>query len=226
MNETSQDSEAEASKVLTGIPKTMNADILLGMLEEYFFGCYDYFYLPMDQERLQSTGLAYINFRDHDKAVECQRFFSGFTAWPGRHSSERTCRAQWSSIQGFEANIEKQRKQNWLRINIPESCKPMVFDEQGTRLPTMDIFPDWGDQDERGGWANKWYGGSSKREIDQTSRHPGGSWSNEWRSEEFWQKSALEQNGNGTMYRPDWRWDRNGTWDKPAPSWKSESWQI
>lgn len=172
----------------------------------------------MDVDKFQSTGLAYINFREHHKAVDCQRFFQGFTTWPGRHHSERTCRAQWSSIQGYEANIEKQMKQNWWKCNLPEDCKPMVFDETGARLPTLDVFPpSEGSDDERGSssWTKKWYGGSSMlREVDRTERHPG--WSNEWRNEEWWQRSEDAQDNYSTS---NWR-DRN-TWENPASSWKS-----
>ena len=100
----------ETTVVLTGVPKTLNAEILLALLDEEYLGCYDYFYLPMDMDKFENTGLAYINFRDHDRAVECQRHFAGYSAWPGGHFSERTCRAQWSSIQGYEANIQKQQK--------------------------------------------------------------------------------------------------------------------
>ena len=67
----------ETTVVLTGVPRSLNAEILLALLDEEYLGCYDYFYLPMD------TGLAYINFRDHDKAVECQQHFAGWSSWPG-----------------------------------------------------------------------------------------------------------------------------------------------
>mmetsp|Transcript_53595 Transcript_53595/g.124827 ORF Transcript_53595/g.124827 Transcript_53595/m.124827 type:complete len:430 (+) Transcript_53595:66-1355(+) len=129
----------ETTVVLTGLPKTLNAEILLRLLEADYKGYYDFFYLPMDVDQMENTGLAYINFRDHDTAVACQRSFQGRTVF-GAHTSERPCKAQWSSIQGYDANIVKHQKSEWLQKNIPEDCKPMAFDHHGTRLPILDVF--------------------------------------------------------------------------------------
>ena len=146
--------------VLTGLPKSLNAEILLYLLDREYFGCYDYFYLPMDEHNFTNTGIAYINFRRHDKAVECQRYFTGFTGWPKGFVSDRSCRADWSSIQGYEANIQRQQKlKDWKNSNIPEDCKPMVFDEHGLRLPFDIRQKGWssvfGEQ-----WEDEWYGSS------------------------------------------------------------------
>ena len=176
----------QTTVVLSGLPKTLNADVLLGLLDEHFACTYDYFYLPMDMERFESWGLAYINFRSHETAVECQRYFTGMDRWPGRHYSERACRAQWSSIQGYDTNIEKQQQADWVNQNVPEDCKPMVFDENGIRLPTMDVFPHsldnkgWSAKSDTVGWTDEWYGTSSNGQ--QSDRH--GGWP-EWRKHEW-----------------------------------------
>lgn len=194
---------AETTVVLTGVPKSLNAEILLGLLDEHFNRCYNYFYLPMDLDRFESTGLAYINFTSHESAVECQRFFTGFTAWPGNHRSERTCKAQWSSIQGYEANVEKQQKlQDWVSCNVPEDCKPMVFDENGTRLPTMDVFPPSEDWRDSKGWS-EWYGGEGS----------------EWR-EESWKKDEWQSSSKGW---DSWKWGQ--TWQPDLWKGKEKEWQ-
>ena len=36
-----------------GLPKTLNAEILLSLLDDRFLGCYDYFYLPMATRKHQ-----------------------------------------------------------------------------------------------------------------------------------------------------------------------------
>ena len=220
----------ETTVVLTGVPKTLNAEILLALLDEEYLGCYDYFYLPMDMDKFENTGLAYINFRDHDKAVECQRHFAGYSAWPGGHFSERTCRAQWSSIQGYEANIQKQQKLNdWVNSNIPEDCKPMVFDEYGTRLPTMDIFPPWDSQVYHGWRSSETPGkahvtgitasGDSSRDGSGDRYRP---WKDEWMS---------RGSGNGGGYRSDeWRnspwssdWSGGSRKERWSDSWRKEN---
>eukprot|EP00913_Durusdinium_trenchii_P021797 g20480.t1 len=63
--------------LLTGLPKSLKAPILLGLLDDEFLGEYDYFYLPVDRRTLECKGLAYINFRSPEKALECQRHFEG-----------------------------------------------------------------------------------------------------------------------------------------------------
>ena len=161
--------EEDTTVVLTGLPKTLNAEILLELLDREFSCCYDFFYLPMYLDQLENTGLAYINFRDHAMAVECQRYFEGSIDWGG-HLSDRPCKAQWSSIQGYDANITRQRTADWIRKNLPEDCKPMAFDEQGRRLPTLDVFTPLKTDSGKGStyrksgkgysWEDEWYGAS------------------------------------------------------------------
>jgi len=220
----------ETTVVLTGLPKTLNAEILLSLLDQEYLGCYDYFYLPMDMDKFENTGLAYINFREHSKAVECQRHFSGFSAWPGGHFSERSCRAQWSSIQGYEANIQKQQKlTDWVNSNIPEDCKPMVFDSYGTRLPTMEIFPSWQDfedssrvyygwrnsethEDHRGWWKDEWYGrnGRNSGGYDAWRNGNAGNATSDW-------SGSIYKDQWSDRDRSDWRkenYDTDRKWDR------------
>jgi len=229
---------SETTVVLTGLPKTLNAEILLSLLDDRFLGCYDYFYLPMDVDKLENTGLAYINFREHDKAVECHRYFHGFNAWPGGHFSERICKASFSSIQGYERNIEKQQNlKDWVNCNMPEDCKPMVFDEHGTRLPTMDVFPpphetgadngwrnysiedSYGSYDEGKRWKDEWYGGGSGDGYQSSTGRNGkfGSWSDKWRKDEWWQQSENSWHKD-KQYR-----DRK--WDRDRSEWETNLWE-
>ena len=186
--------------VLTGLPKTLNAEILLGLLDEHFPCSYDYVYLPKNVERFESNGLAYINFREHEKAAACRKFFSGFRSWPGHHASARICRAEWSSIQGLEANIEKHQRRNWAKINIPEDCKPMVFDENGKRLPTMAVFflksdelaPDASSYRQR--YVSRWEEDEKRRDSWRGSRED--SWESTSRC--TWQNSWDEERAGGS----------------------------
>ena len=146
----------ETTVVLTGLPKTLTARIILDFLDQYYLGCYDYFYLPIGEGTLTNAGIAYINFRHHDKAVECKQWFAGFNGWPNGHFSERRCQTDWSCIQGYEANIQMQQKQkrDWKNLNIPEDFKPMVFDQYGCSL-SFDAASEFSDLGEK-----QWYGRS------------------------------------------------------------------
>eukprot|EP00438_Fugacium_kawagutii_P033919 Skav205530 [mRNA] locus=scaffold4253:221872:222879:+ [translate_table: standard] len=168
---------SETTVVLKCLPETLNARIVLSVLDTRFFGCYDFFYLPVDPGGLKNLGVAYINFRYHEKAWECLSLFlhPGLGAWPaGRWGA----RAEWFSIQGLQANIRMLKPIDWANLNIPEDAKPMVFDEHGSCLPTMDIFPPlqrtpgWRDWDEvHAGWQRGEVHGESVQ----------GAWGDQWR---------------------------------------------
>ncbi|CAE7542826.1 ML5, partial [Symbiodinium sp. CCMP2456] len=217
--------EGETTVVLTGLPRTLNADILLELVDEKFHRCYDFFYLPMYLDQLENTGLAYINFRDHTTAVECQRYFEGSIDWSG-HISDRPCKAQWSSIQGYEANITRHRKAEWLEKNVPEDCKPMAFDEQGRRLPTLEVFnplqPLHSTDSGKGGkyqrpgkgkqWERDWYG-ASKPHAGKGSNWPG------WYSDRNIETDSRQSDSGyaNAAFEP---FDDSASWLQAAASWQ------
>ncbi|CAE7237144.1 ML3 [Symbiodinium natans] len=186
--------------VLTRLPKTLNAEVLLALLDEHFPCAYDYFYLPMDMDKFENRGIAYINFRKHETAVQCQNHFDGTDDWKG-HTSERPCKSEWSSIQGYAANIEWQQRSAWLTSAIPEGCKPMAFDENGMRLPTSDIFP--------ASLADSRKDGRSCRTLSDNNK--------EWWKDQWYGSSSWEQNGGKN--RTSCRW--YGSW-----SWKNDDWRA
>ncbi|CAE7876132.1 UBE2J2 [Symbiodinium microadriaticum] len=190
----------ETTVVLTRLPKTLTAEILLGLLDELFPCAYDYFYLPMDMGKFENRGLAYINFRSHEKAVECQNHFEGTEDWKG-HTSERPCKSDWSSIQGYAANIQRQQRSAWLTNAIPEGCKPMAFDEHGMRLPTLDIFP--------ASLADSRKDARSCRTMSDNNK--------EWWRDQWYGSSSSEQNAGKN--RKSCRW--YDSW-----SWKSDDWRA
>ncbi|CAK9020881.1 unnamed protein product [Durusdinium trenchii] len=225
---------SETTVVLTGLPKTLNAEIMLGILDKSFAGRYDYFYLPMDVERVESRGLAYINFRSHADAVRCCRDFNGFSRWPGTQH-DRRCRGQWSSIQGLEANIEKQQQADWVSCNVPEDCKPMVFDEEGIRLPTWEVFVSLdnkasGSSSNDKGWTNEWYGSSSSQPSDRNTHEGWSEWSKTewnygWSKEDSWKdktwKSAWSKEKSAWSRDETW----TSAWSKEKSAWsRDETW--
>ena len=85
----------------------------MGLLDDEFLGEYDYFYLPVDRRTLECKGLAYINFRSPEKALECQRHFEGCVEWPSCDPDPAEgCGVDWAFVQGFGANVERQRRLN------------------------------------------------------------------------------------------------------------------
>ena len=240
----------ETTVVLTGLPKTLKAEVLLALLDEHFPRAYDYFYLPMDmdKDKFENRGLAYINFRNHETAVQCQGHFDGSDDWKG-HTSERPCKSEWSSIQGYAANIERQRRSAWITSTIPEGCKPMAFDEDGMRLPTSDIFPasltDTG-KDSRSWrtvsfdngaeasnwWKDQWYGSSSSEQHVGKNRNSRG-WYDSWsRKDDVWREHGSRSKWNNEGAWRDWtRWDDDGEGDAACSDararnriWRTSNW--
>jgi len=221
----------ETTVVLTRLPKTLNAEILLDLLDELFPCAYDYFYLPMDMDKFENQGLAYINFRDHETAVQCQNHFEAREDWGKGHVCERPCKSEWSSIQGYAANIERQQRSAaaWVTMDIPEDCKPMAFDEHGRRLPTFDIFPasvvDTGKDSrswrtvsysnkEEGSkwWKDQWYGGSSSEQHDGKNGKSRG-WYDSWsRKDDDWRDHGSRSKWNDEGSWRDWT-RRDDDWD-------------
>lgn len=194
--------------VLTGVPRTLNAELLLSLLDQDYFGWYDFFYLPMDMGNFQNIGIVYINFRNNAKALKCRHQFSGSTAWPGGHFSERKCKADWFSIQGYEANIQElQSQSDWVNSNIPEDCKPMVFDEHGTRLPTSEVFQPWPEAYQ--GWRSS-----------ETHQAQGDAYGNDqWQYQEKW------YHGGDLYDKPGWNVNSSPWFGMFEGSPTDQSWQ-
>ena len=130
----SSDSDMDTEKtivVLLRLPKHMTSEHIFSLLDHDYFSGYNYFYFQMDERTLTNTGIACINFRSHCNAKACKKRFQGFQAWP-TGKSRRKCTTEWSTLQGYEANIQSQQKyiDYWQHSNVPDDCKPIVLDKK------------------------------------------------------------------------------------------------
>eukprot|EP00930_Biecheleria_cincta_P090685 TRINITY_DN80126_c0_g1_i1.p1 TRINITY_DN80126_c0_g1~~TRINITY_DN80126_c0_g1_i1.p1 ORF type:complete len:466 (+),score=71.39 TRINITY_DN80126_c0_g1_i1:161-1558(+) len=168
----------ETTVMLGGLPANLTPAQVLEVLDKDFELCYDFFYMPMDFQSFTTKSHAFINFRSPEKALECAKQFVGFRDWGPNAQSKMPCRASWAAVQGYDANIEKQRKSSHIHENIPEDCKPWVFGANGERLSTINIFMPHSEQSQKqpvnemmhekdsrddAWWDGEWYGGQEKR---------------------------------------------------------------
>eukprot|EP00931_Biecheleriopsis_adriatica_P060377 TRINITY_DN36259_c0_g1_i1.p1 TRINITY_DN36259_c0_g1~~TRINITY_DN36259_c0_g1_i1.p1 ORF type:complete len:407 (+),score=91.02 TRINITY_DN36259_c0_g1_i1:164-1384(+) len=174
----------ETTIMLGGLPKLFMAEHLLALLDKDYALCYDFFYLPVDFVNFTNMGYAFVNFRTPEKALECAEYFSGFSAWGLQDSSENVCKVKWATVQGIEANIAQHQKTALIGENVPEDCKPWVFDEHGKRIPSISLLlptstgkqssgkaggkarSNWKagyehaqEEEDDSWWADEWYGG-------------------------------------------------------------------
>lgn len=122
----------ETSLMFKQLPKEISADEILYALDSRgFAGTYDFFYLPLNFDTGRNLGYAFVNFTEHDIAVDCMDLFQDFAEWS---VESRPCRVQWSQPhQGLEAHVERYRNSTVMHQCVPDVFKPRVF-ENGVRM--------------------------------------------------------------------------------------------
>jgi hypothetical protein len=106
--------------------------MLLRMLDdEGFAGMYNFLYLPIDFKTQACLGYAFVNLVEPCHVINFWSKFSGFSNWV--LPSKKVCSVGWSGPhQGLEAHVERYRSSPVMHPNVPDECKPVVF-EQGVR---------------------------------------------------------------------------------------------
>jgi hypothetical protein len=129
------DQEWRTTVMLRNMPNNYTRDMLLDLVDSMGFeGCYDFAYLPVDFKSQAGLGYAFINFVTSIEAQRCFDEFEGFSGW--KVPSEKVCTVTWGSpYQGLEAHIERYQNSPVMHHSIPDEWKPVLFDEQGLRVP-------------------------------------------------------------------------------------------
>lgn len=88
-----------------------------------FHGKYDFVYVPIGFDNLQSFGYCFINFVTHEEAL---RFGDSYTGT--RFFEECIGSAEWcGALQGLENYIERYRNSPLMHKAMPAEVKPMMF---------------------------------------------------------------------------------------------------
>jgi hypothetical protein len=133
--ELATDQEWRTTVMLRNMPNNYTRDMLLDLVDSMGFeGCYDFAYLPVDFKSQAGLGYAFINFVTSVEAQRCFDQFEGFSEW--KVPSEKVCTVTWGSpYQGLEAHVERYQNSPVMHHSIPDEWKPVLFDEQGVRVP-------------------------------------------------------------------------------------------
>jgi hypothetical protein len=125
------------SVMLRNIPNNLKRDALLELFDCVGFSLrlFDFVYLPIDFARKSNVGYCFVNLINAEAASSFQAAFQGFQGWTG--SSQKVCEAVWSQpCQGLECHIERYRNSPVMHEDVPDDCRPMLF-QDGTRV----VFP-------------------------------------------------------------------------------------
>jgi len=119
--------------MLRNLPNKFTSDLLTEMLNNQGYNKrFDYIYLPIDFRNRCNMGYAFVNFRRGKDAKDCKDKLVKFKDWKFIKSN-KLLETSYADVQGFEANVERFRKSNISSQDLPEDCKPLIF-ENGHRI--------------------------------------------------------------------------------------------
>jgi len=128
-----KEADPKTTLMLRNLPNDYTRDMFLDMLDdECLAGEYDFVYFPVDFQTGFGLGYAFVNFTSHEEALRAWQLLDGYDDW--FVGSTKVCEVRWSTpVQGFKANVQRYRNSPLMHHQVPDSYKPMVF-ENGARV--------------------------------------------------------------------------------------------
>jgi hypothetical protein len=119
--------------VIRNIPARYTRDMLLEEFEPD--GSFDFFFLPYSFRHSKTMGVAFVNFRSHDLALDFQ------TRWNRCYLSDHGCKNKHldiaaAAMQGLADNLRQFNAKNVARLNSV-GMLPLLLDKGGNRLNSM-----------------------------------------------------------------------------------------
>jgi len=140
-----EDEQPHTTLLLRNLPCGYTRDMLLELLDsQAFSGRYNFVYLPMDYNRGNSLGYAFVNMETTQDAGQAWACFDGFREWKAGLHSTKVCNVSWAARHGLNAHIEKFRNSPVMHEQQQDDWKPIVL-SQGHRVefprPTKTLKP-------------------------------------------------------------------------------------
>jgi len=128
--------DSNTTVIMKKIPKAFTRDMLIQLLDRSGYRSkFDFVYIPVDFEKCQGTGCAFVNFLDSETAALFQEQFEGFRSWGVRCSRTKVAEISWSqACQGKQAHIDRYRDSPVMHHTVPDQYKPALF-LNGVRIP-------------------------------------------------------------------------------------------
>jgi len=111
------------------------AKLITTLNAEGFRGCFDFVYLPIYFESGANFSYAFVNLVSPAHAERMMSHFEGFSHWIG-HIDAEPCEVVWTGpFQGLMEHVERYRNSPVMHFSVPDEHKPVLFSEQGIRIP-------------------------------------------------------------------------------------------
>ncbi|KAF5141648.1 meiosis protein mei2 [Vairimorpha ceranae] len=121
------DMDSRTTCMIKNIPNKYTQKMLINLLNEHHFGCYDFVYLRMDFKNKCNVGYAFVNFTctEHIKTFYKKINNKGWKLF----SSNKIAELTYASIQGFDSLVNKFKNSNVMKEQ--ESYRPKIFHKEG-----------------------------------------------------------------------------------------------
>ncbi|WUR02235.1 meiosis protein MEI2 (MEI2) [Vairimorpha necatrix] len=113
--------------MIKNIPNKYTQKMLISLLNEHHFGCFDFVYLRMDFKNKCNVGYAFVNFTSKEHIVTFYKKINN-KGWK-LFSSNKIAELTYASIQGISNLVDKFR--NSLVMKEQESYRPKIFYTEG-----------------------------------------------------------------------------------------------
>ncbi|EQB61092.1 rna recognition domain-containing protein 2 [Vairimorpha apis BRL 01] len=113
--------------MIKNIPNKYSQAMLIDLLNEHHFGCYDFVYLRMDFKNKCNVGYAFVNFIDKQSV---RSFYNKINnkGWK-KFSSNKIAELTYASIQGYDNLVNKFRFSSVMKEQ--ENYRPKTFFREG-----------------------------------------------------------------------------------------------
>lgn len=149
----SQDREDDPSYttvMLKNVPSTYSRELLvMTLVAAGFHKLFNFVYLPVEFKKKKLLGYAFVNFVDHETAVQFKNKMHGFAGWladaQGRQlevdgRDVKVAEVRWGPLHDKDKHIERYRNSDLMHPSVPDEYKPIAFGEDGE--PEMFPAPD------------------------------------------------------------------------------------
>ena len=118
INETDQ----RTTLMMKNIPRSISQGYLMELINYKFRGLFNFFYLPIDFQKNENAGYAFINFKSPKNIVD---FFIEYNDKPWVFYKKKKCFVSYARIQGFRAISQHFSISNIMQVN-DDDLKPYI----------------------------------------------------------------------------------------------------
>lgn len=119
------DCDNRTTVMIKNIPNHITQDNIIAMFNRNYSKTYNFFYLPIDFNKMANAGYAFINFKRNKYIID---FFLEFDnkPWTFPGCEDKLCYISYARIQGFKAICDHFHKSNIMK-QVDQKLKPIII---------------------------------------------------------------------------------------------------